>query len=86
MGVLNKWHCRFPARLAAPQALQLLCLHNPHYADVVFQEDGLADLSPSGGFRPPARSVRFNKCMVLFLSGLRRTQLYQGVRSRYMRF
>jgi hypothetical protein len=56
-GVLNKWHCRFPARLAAPQALQLLCLHNPHYADVVFQEDGLADLSHEWWFSATGRAL-----------------------------
>ena len=49
--------CRFPARLAALKAAQLLCFHKAHYADDVFPEGmDWPTSAMSGGFQPPERA------------------------------
>jgi len=44
-------------RRAALEATQILCLHKPHYADVVFPEDGLAYLSHEWWFSATGRAM-----------------------------
>jgi hypothetical protein len=41
---LNEEHCRYPARLAAALASQLLCFQEAHDANYAFVGDRLADL------------------------------------------